>query len=174
MTHRRSTSGILGLALALPLLLVAPIIGAQSPPGFEQGDEIEPVDDEELEHFVIAFVEVQELQDGLNEMTDERIEESELSERRFYEINEIAQQNDQSALSNVDDDELAEYRTVLDDILEIQNEQQTVMAEAVQEEDLTIERFNRIMLALREDQELAARAEEELQAIVDEEREGAQ
>ncbi|MFW5684798.1 MAG: DUF4168 domain-containing protein [Spirochaetota bacterium] len=174
MTHRRSNSTFLGLALVLPLLLAAPIIGAQSPPGLEQVDEMEPVGDDELEHFVVAFIEVQEIQEDLNETTDERIEESELSERRFYEINQIAQQNDESALASVSDDELTEYRTVLEDVLEIQNEQQAVMLDVVEEEDLTVDRFNRIMLALREDQELAARAEDQLQEILDERGEDAE
>ncbi len=174
MTYPQRNSRVFGFALILPLLLVAPVISAQTPPGLEPVDEMEPVDEEELEQFVLAFVEVHELQENLNDMTAERIQESELSERRFFEINEFAQQPDGSALASVADDELAEYQTVLNDLFEIQNEQQAVMVEVVEEEDLTVDRFNRIMLALREDEELAARTEEQLQETLEEQREEAE
>jgi len=166
-SDRLRESRIWSIALVLPLLLVAPIMDAQSPPGSVESGELEPVGDEELEDFVIAFISVQELQNEMNEMTDERISESELDESRFFEINEIAQQSDSSDLSSIGDDELAEYREVLEDLIEIQNEQQAEMVDAVKAKDLTVDRFNRIMLALRDDSELAGRAEEVLEAAVD-------
>lgn len=169
MTRRRNASTVLGLALVIPLLLIAPAVGAQSPPGLEQPEEMEPVADEELEHFVLAFVEVQELQEELGAMTSERIQESDLSEQRFNEINQVAQQSgDSSELSGVDDDELAEYRIVLEDLIEIQNEQSAEMVEVVEDEDLTVDRFNQIMVGMREDQELAARAQEALNEVIEE------
>jgi len=151
------------------LLLAAPSLGAQSPPGLEQTGPAEPVEDEELDGFVVAFLEVQDIQSELTERTDERVEESELSVERFYEINQLAQQSDSSnGLAGVDDHELAEYQTVLEDVLEIQNSRQEEMVEVVEEEGLSVDRFNEIMIGIREDEELAARAEHALEETIEE------
>ncbi|MFW5776469.1 MAG: DUF4168 domain-containing protein [Spirochaetota bacterium] len=160
---------IWGLALVLPLLLAVPSLGAQNAPGLDETGPTEPVEDEELDGFAVAFLKVQEINSELTERTDERVEESELSVERFYEINQLAQQSDSSeGLEGVDDTELAEYQTVLEDVLEIQNSRQAEMVEVVEEEELSVDRFNEIMLGIREDQELAARAEEALEEATEE------
>lgn len=158
-----------GLVLILPLLLVAPPLASQDAPGSGDTPPMSPVDDVELESFAVAYLDVQELQSEVQEETDGRVEESALGIERFYEIHQLAQQSESSAgLSGVEDDELTEYKAVLEEVIEVQEEKQTEMVEVVEDEGLTVKRFNEIMLGIREDQQLAARAEEALEIAIDE------
>lgn len=163
----RNINSAWGLALILPLLLVAPPVASQTAPGPGDGQPMSSVGEQELQSFVVAYLDVQQLQAEIQESTDARVEQSDLSTERFYEIHQLAQQEESSnALTGVESPELAEYRTVLEDVIEIQQEMQSEMVGAVQEEGLTVERFNEIMVGIREDQDLAGRAEEVLEETI--------
>lgn len=147
-------------ALAAVLGLVAVAATAQEQPGFGfPGEtEIEPVGQEELEDFAVAFYEVQILQAQLDEEINETIDESELDAQRFYEINEVAQATDgEPDLPGVGDDELEAYQDTLRELIDIQTVVQTRMIEAVEDQDMEVDRFNEIVVALRTEEELVER-----------------
>jgi len=146
-------------ALVLVLLLGALGLGAQTLPGTE-APPIDPVEEEEIESFAIAYIEIQSIQVELNEQINSRLEESTLGAERFYAINEMAQNSGpEDGFPGVSDEELAEYRDVLQDVLTIQESLQNEMVEVVTNEELTTERFNEIIAAIQQDPDLAERVQ---------------
>ncbi len=150
-------------ALVVVLLLAAVGLGAQTLPGNEP-PPIDPVEEEEIESFAIAYIEVQAIQVELNEQIESRLDESTLDAERFYAINEMAQNaGSEEGFPGVDDEELAEYRDVLQDLLSIQESLQNEMVEVVTSEELTTERFNEIIVAMQQDPDLAERVQSYLE-----------
>ncbi len=146
---------------------------AQEEPGFgSPGEtEIEPVAQEELEDFAVAFYEVQILQTQLDEEINETLDESELDVQRFYEINEVAQAADgEPDIPGVSDDELEAYQDTLRELIDIQTVVQTRMIEAVEDQEIEVDRFNEIIVALRTDEALVER----LRPLLEEQMEQAQ
>ncbi len=147
-------------ALAALLGFAAFAATAQEAPGFAFPGEVDiaPVTDEELEDFTVAFYEVQILQAQLDEEVNEVLDEAELDVQRFYEINELAQKAEgEPELPGVTDDELEAYQDTLGELIDIQTVIQTRMIEAVEDQEMEVERFNEIILALRTDEELVER-----------------
>lgn len=151
--------------------LAAFAAAAQEEPGFGfPGEtEIEPVAQDELEDFAVAFYEVQILQTQLDEEVNETLDESELDVQRFYEINEVAQGADgETDLPGVSDDELVAYQDTLRELIDIQTVIQTRMIEAVEDQDMEVDRFNEIIVALRTDEELVERLRPHLEEQMEE------
>jgi hypothetical protein len=167
MRHVNHTRGARGLVLLLLLLLAATGLGAQTLPGMEQAPPAEPVSDGELQDFASAYGEVQVLQQELDLEINSTLEDSEMDPDRFFALNQMAQESDPSeGLPGVSDDELTEYRDLLGDLMAIQETMENRMVSAVEEEDLTVERFNEIIVAIQQDQELAERAQSYIQEAV--------
>lgn len=147
-------------ALALILSLAGLSLFGQQAPGLEvpEPQEIEPVGEDELDGFAVALYEVQVLQAELEEQVGVKLEESVLGEQRFYEINELAQNASGSGdLPGVSDAELIAYQETLRELVETHNEVQERMVDVVHDQDLEIDRFNEIIIALRTDETLLDR-----------------
>ncbi len=171
MTIRITRTRLWAIALTVPLLLAAVLADAQVSPDFTPNEPAVSVGQEELEEFVVAYLEVREIQEELNEQVDRIVEESELSVERLHEIDQLAQASEAEGsieLSTVEDRELAEYRDVLRSLAVVQEEKQDEMIDAVENEELTVERFNEIVLGVQSDQELRRRTEQALQERIEE------
>ena len=146
------------LALFLPIATVG-LLAQQAADIEEPGrQEIEPVSEDELDGFAVALYEVQVLQAELEEQVDTTLGESELGEQRFHEINELAQNPPASGeLPGVSDGELVAYQETLRVLVETHNEVQERMVDVVLDQDLEVDRFNEIIIALRTDEELLGR-----------------
>lgn len=87
-----------------------------------------------------------------------------MESQRFYELNQTAQQSDPAeGFPGVSDEELSEYQDVLADLIVIQDDMQNQMVAVVQEEDLTVERFNEIIAAVQQDPDFAERVQTYIQ-----------
>lgn len=156
-THIRSARG---LVLLFTLLFATVAIGAQNAPGMDTAPPPEPVTEEELESFAVAYGEIQTIQAELDERTSSALEQSDMESERFYTLNQMAQQSDPAdGLPGVSDEELSEYQDVLADLIAIQDEMQGEMVTAVREKELSVERFNEIIVAIQQDPDLAERAQ---------------
>lgn len=160
--HRFITSRTAAIVSVLALLaLIATGVGAQDLPGMEAPSPAEPVEEDELEDFASAYIEVQGIQSRLDEQMSTRLDSSEIGAERFYTLNQMAQESGstEEGLAGVDEDELAEYREVLDDLLALQDQMQGEMTEALEEEGLSVTRFNEIIAAVQQDPDLAEKAQ---------------
>lgn len=114
------------------------------------------ISDKELASFFNAVEDLTDIQEKNRESVAKAIENSELSEERFMEIHNLAKENaaDAEALPNA---EKQAYQKTIQEIAEIQEGIQSEMINAVEENGLEVVRFNSIMAAMRESEELRAR-----------------
>ncbi len=152
-----STRQLTVVAITITLLIaVAVAVSAQtgSPgnPGQPQVD-IEP-DSKEFERFADALTEVQEIQQNLNENINQAIADSPLGDTRFREIHRVMQSPESDQQEDIGSEERDQYSSVMEEIQEIQAGGQQEMVETVEEHDMSVERFNRIIRAVQQSREL--------------------
>lgn len=115
-----------------------------------------PVDvsDQELATFSAAYASVQKMQQGLNEEINDLVAESDLGQKKFQEIYQSHLTDNQEELSELSPGEQESFTVLMDDIAEVQNGQQEKMVAAIRGEGLTVERFNTVAAAIKEDPSL--------------------
>ena len=151
-SHRRLGSGsrartvVIGLAIAL---LLAPGALAQS----SDGSTASEVSEAELESFAVALQDVQELRQEMAEETQQAVGESPLEQQRFEEIYGARQSGGQQD-AEVTDAESRQFEELMGEIQQIQQQSNQEMVQALEEEDLSVQRFNQIAQAIQQDPEL--------------------
>lgn len=164
MQHATHTRIARGLILLFALLFATVAIGAQTLPGMEEAPPPEPVTEEELQGFAIAYGEIQGIQVELDERMSSTLEGSDMESQRFYELNQMAEESGPTeGLPGVSDEEFSEYQDVLADLIVIQDDMQNQMVAVVREVDLTVERFNEIIVIVQQDPDLAERVQNYIQ-----------
>lgn len=156
-TPTRNYSPVTVVAAAIIIALAAgaapPVYGQLQPP--PQSDPIEPVDEEELEEFAFVLLDMQALQRELSSDIDKTIAESRLPEEIFYEIYQVAQQLPDGALPDgYTDEELEQYEATLSEVVDAQLAMQSRMYETVVDGGFSPDRYNEIVVAVQQDQEL--------------------
>lgn len=132
----------------------------QQPQQPQQPQQAEDVTTEDLEKFSDVYVEVQKIQENLNEEISGMIEDSSFDQETFHNLFQAQATGDQAAASDLDDSKKQEFQELTDEITEMQNSQQENMIAAVEEEGLTVQRFNGILSAIQQDSELYAEFQE--------------
>ena len=120
----------------------------QQPPSIE-------VSDEELETFSNALQSIQTIYEDAQPNMVEAIKDEGMEPNRFNQIAR-SQQNPQSDL-DVSDPEMQQFNSALSEIREIQSEVIEQQKAAVKEEGMAPERFQEILTAVRQDQQLQQR-----------------
>ncbi|MFP4179360.1 MAG: DUF4168 domain-containing protein [Spirochaetaceae bacterium] len=126
--------------------------GQQQQP--QQPEQAEDVTTEDLEKFSDVYVEVQKIQENLNEEISGMIDDSSFDEETFHNLFQAQATGDQEATSDLNDSEKEEFQELTDEITEMQSSQEENMVAAVEEEGLTVQRFNGILSAIQQDSEL--------------------
>lgn len=147
-------------------VLALPLAAQTGSPGFgSQGEnqpQIDP-DSQEFDQFVEALQEVQAVQEEINQEVSEVISESDLSEERFNEIYRATQSPDVAVEDETSGAERRAYEDLFDRISVIQSESQSEMVEAVEENELTVSRFNELIVAVRGNPELQGALQERME-----------
>lgn len=120
----------------------------QQPPSIE-------VSDEELETFSSALQTIQTIHEDAQPDITEAIKEEGMEPDRFSQIAR-SQQNPQSNLE-VSDQEMQQFNSAMSQVREIQSDIIEKQKTAVQEEGMSPERFQEILTAVRQDQQLQQR-----------------
>ncbi len=147
--HRQFGSGspvrtvVIGLAIAL---FLAPVAFAQSSNGGS-------VSDTELESFATALQDVQEIRQGMAEETQQAVGESPLEQQRFEEIYGARQGGGQQDAGTTDA-ENRQFEELMSQIQQIQQQSNEEMVQAVEDEGLSVQRFNEIAQAIQQNPEL--------------------
>ena len=147
--HRQFGSGsrvrtvVIGLAIAL---FLAPVAFAQSSNGGS-------VSDTELESFATALQDVQEIRQGMAEETQQAVGESPLEQQRFEEIYGARQSGGQQDAGTTDA-ENRQFEELMSQIQQIQQQSNEEMVQAVEDEGLSVQRFNEIAQAIQQNPEL--------------------
>ena len=114
------------------------------------------ISDAELTSFFNAVEDLTDIQEKNRESVAEAIGKSGLGDERFMEIHNLAKENAAEAQALPDEEKQA-YQKTIQKIAEIQEGIQPKMIHAVEENGLEVVRFNSIMAAMRESEELRAR-----------------
>lgn len=136
----------MGLVIAL---FLAPGAFAQS----SDGGSAPEVSDAELESFAVALQDVQEVRQDMAEETQQAVGESPLEQERFEEIYGARQSGGQEDAGTTDA-ENRQFEELMSDIQQIQQKSNEEMVEAVEDEGLSVQRFNQIAQAIQQNPEL--------------------
>jgi hypothetical protein len=145
------------LALLLAPGLVAQSSGNGGAPGSGGGDI--SVSESELESFASALEDIQSIRQDMNSRSQAAVQDSELNQKRFQELYR-AQQGGQSPSEPATDAESQQLEELIAEIRQIQKESNEEMVAAVEEEGLSVSRFNRIAQAVQQSPELRKRLNE--------------
>lgn len=149
------------IASGLMLALTAPVVAQL--PDLGQPPEAEEVTDEELNRFVTALQTVQEIQIETQATMSEAIEAQGMTEQRFSEIHNAQRNPEIDLTAEITEAEEETYEAVLAQLISLQRGAQEEMQDAVASEGFNVQRFNEIIMAIQQDQELAQRVQEMLQ-----------
>lgn len=145
-------------AAFLSLLLVLPLVIAPLEAGAQSAPDTEAVSERELQDFAEALPEVQAIQDEMETEISAAIDQSGLSEERFFEIHQQVQQDPgEDPAAGLEEPELKAYRETLTEITDVQNGAQEKMTAAVEATGLEMRRFYQIVMLAREDRALMER-----------------
>jgi len=117
------------------------------------------VSDEEIEMVASAINELGPIQVEAQEKMQEAVEGEDITFERFQQMM-MAMQNPQSADQvNITDEEMATLQTLQPTLMEIQSEADKKMVDKIESSGLTVERYQNIVMAAQQDEELRARVE---------------
>lgn len=134
----------------------APPQQQQQMPDLPSNDD---VSDEEIEMVASAINELGPIQVEAQEKMQEAVEGEDITFERFQQMM-MAMQNPQMADEvNVTDEEMATLQTLQPTLMEIQSEADKKMVAKIEENGLTTERYQNIVMAAQQDEELRARVE---------------
>lgn len=167
MKHTAKSLLSFGIMLALLVGMGVGVYAQQGQqPGTQQQQDVPDVDPEsqEFDQFVDALETVQQVQEEVNQEIDEIISQSDMSEEKFNEVHQQLQGQPDGGGQNADvsDAEREEYGALIEEIGSTQESSQEEMISSIEENGLNVERFNEIMMAVRSDQELQQRLQQEM------------
>jgi len=159
---------------ALFFLLISPLSAqsqgssqgqTEAQPGIQPGQENAPSFEEtDLKKFVQVMQEIQTVQTESNEDIESAFSESPMSKQRFNTLYQARQggQNGQNGQKAEDETEAEtkQFNKLAKEIQTIQKESQEEMVETVRDNDMTVQKFNQIVKAMRSNPELGQRIQQ--------------
>jgi len=145
--------------LFIILLMSASVVFAQVPQQMPQQQTTE-VSDDEMEQFALAFVEIQNIEQKIQPEMVQIVEEEGIEIQRFNEI--MNAQQDPNKEVDASEDELQKFASANREIEDIQTRAQREMMGKITEAGLTVERYQEIMTALRNDPELQQKLQQNI------------
>ncbi len=154
-----SNKKLMTLAATVALLVAITLTLRAQTGGLGLGLDGEPATDvsvnsSEFNRFVTALREIQQIQSQAAAEMDQVFATSALNERRFRELHRRMQSAEEEDRDRLGEAEKRGYAEVLTKINEIQRETHARMVETIESQDLSVERFNALILAVREDRTL--------------------
>lgn len=160
------------LPIFLGVLLMAGSVFAQVQQQQQQQQDIDEVTDEELENFVAVTQTFQEINADIQSQAEEILSEEEnMDFQRFQEIMTL-QQNPQMAqqadIEQPTEDEQAIIKGLQPQLQELGKEAEEKRVAAIEDEDLSMQRFQEIAQAIQSDPQMMQRVQKMMQDTVDE------
>ncbi|MCL6218212.1 DUF4168 domain-containing protein [Zunongwangia pacifica] len=119
------------------------------------------VSDAELSKFAKAYQGLRMMNQQVNQKMMKTVQDGGLEVQRFNEIHQASQ--DPNKEIEATEEELAKHKAILAKIESMQGEFQKKMENTVKDQGLTLERFEKLSLALQTDQELQTRLQKMMQ-----------
>ncbi|MGM0620653.1 MAG: DUF4168 domain-containing protein [Bacteroidota bacterium] len=149
-------------SLILVFTMAASVAIAQVPQQMPQQQQQEiDVSDGEINQFASVFVELQTMNEGVQQEMMSAVEEEGIEVERFNQIMQAQQDPNQDVDAN--EEELQNFAKASQAVEQIQAKVQKEMEKVITENDLTVERYQQIMMAVRSDAELQQRLQQKIQ-----------
>jgi hypothetical protein len=142
------------------LLMGVSVVFAQVPQQMPQQQTTE-VSDDEIEQFALAFVEIQNIEQKIQPEMVQIVEDEGIEVQRFNEIMNAQQDPNQEV--DASEDELIKFASANREIEEIQTRAQREMMEKIAESGLSVDRYQEIMVAVRNDSALQQKLQSSMQ-----------
>jgi hypothetical protein len=141
-------------------LMGVSVVFAQVPQQMPQQQTTE-VSDDEIEQFALAFVEIQNIEQKIQPEMVQIVEDEGIEVQRFNEIMNAQQDPNQEV--DASEDELIKFASANREIEEIQTRAQREMMEKIAESGLSVDRYQEIMVAVRNDPALQQKLQSSMQ-----------
>ena len=141
-------------------LMGVSVVFAQVPQQMPQQQTTE-VSDDEIEQFALAFVEIQNIEQKIQPEMVQIVEDEGIEVQRFNEIMNAQQDPNQEV--DASEDELIKFASANREIEEIQTRAQREMMEKIAESGLSVDRYQEIMVAVRNDPALQQKLQSSIQ-----------
>lgn len=176
--HLRQKASILITLTALFFFMVSPIAaqsqsnGAgesrsegqgqpQAQPGFQSGQENAPsFEDSELQKFAEVMKKIQAVQTESNQEIESAFSDSSMSKQRFNSLYQARKSENKQKAADETTAETKEFNKLAKQIQTIQQKSQKQMVETVRNNDMTVQKFNQIVKAMRSNPELGQRIQQ--------------
>ena len=133
----------------------------QGQPGLQSGQENVPsFEDSELEKFAQVMQKIQTVQTESNQKIESAFSESSLSKQRFNTLYQARKSGNQQKAEDESSAETKEFNKLAKQIQTIQQSSQKQMVETVRNNDMTVQKFNQIVKAMRSNPELGQKVQE--------------
>jgi len=147
-------------SLILIFTMAASVAFAQVPQQMPQQQEID-VSDGEINQFASVFVELQSMNQGVQQEMMSAVEEEGIEVQRFNQI--MQAQQDPNREVDANEEELQNFAKASQAVEQIQAKVQKEMEKVITKNDLTVQRYQQIMMAVRTDTELGQRLQQKIQ-----------
>lgn len=144
----------------LVFTMAASVAFAQVPQQMPQQQDID-VSDGEINQFASVFVELQSMNQGVQQEMMSAVEEEGIEVQRFNQIMQAQQDPNKEVEAN--EEELQNFAKASQAVEQIQAKVQKEMEKVITENDLTVQRYQQIMMAVRSDTELQQRLQQKIQ-----------
>lgn len=133
----------------------------QAQPGLPSGQENAPsFEDSELQKFAEVMKKIQTVQTESNQEIESAFSESSMSKQRFNSLYQARQSEDKQKAADETTAETKEFNKLAKQIQTIQQKSQKQMVETVRNNDMTVQKFNQIVKAMRSNPELGQRIQQ--------------
>ncbi|SHJ19638.1 protein of unknown function [Tangfeifania diversioriginum] len=148
-------------SLILVFTMAASVAFAQVPQQMPQQQQDIDVSDGEINQFASVFVELQSMNQGVQQEMMSAVADEGIEVQRFNEIMQAQQDPNQEV--DASEDELQNFAKASQAVEQIQAKVQKEMEKVITENDLTVQRYQQIMMAVRTDTELQQRLQQKIQ-----------
>lgn len=126
-------------------------------PQMQQSPEAQNISDEELEKFVDIDMQLQPLQQQAQQEMIAKVEENGMAVEKFQEIAQSQQQGDTASYS---EEELQSFNEINEDLSEIDSQLRQEAEAKMEEEGVTMQRYQEIAMAINQDPNLQQKLQE--------------
>ncbi|WPP50363.1 DUF4168 domain-containing protein [Catalinimonas niigatensis] len=123
----------------------------------EQSPQASNISEEELEKFVDIDMQLQPMQQQAQQEMIAKVEEKGMAVEKFQEIAQSQQQGDSTAFSS---EELQNFNEINEDLSEIDSQLREEVQTKIEEEGVSIERYQEIAMAVNQDPSLQQKLQE--------------
>jgi translation initiation factor 1 (eIF-1/SUI1) len=164
MTLLKKLSSLLAITIFSAAGLMAQVQNQQQQaPQMPDLPKSADISDDEIDNVVKTIMELTPIQEETEMKMEEAVEEGGIEVDRFREIVAALQNPQMAGNADVSDEEMQTLQSLQPKLMEIQGESQQQMIAKIEENGFTTERYQSIMMAAQQDQDLRIRIETKLE-----------